>query len=146
MFKKIGWSVNREQNIQSWIDILLKEGYKVNDYAQSILRELGDLEIRTTSNKNHLGVTLHFNPVNAASGEYDRMWSIVNRVDTFLINILLGTELSLSSISGFHFIWRQIAKRTVRPAGIIESFHVLKNRQIQFVERVVCSSVGFLLF
>ena len=50
-----------------------KEGYKVNDYAQSILRELGDLEIRTTSNKNHLGVTLHFNPVNAASGEYDRM-------------------------------------------------------------------------
>ena len=45
----------------------------MNDYAQSILRELGDLEIRTTSNKNHLGVTLHFNPVNAASGEYDRM-------------------------------------------------------------------------
>ena len=26
-----------------------------------------------TSDKNHLGVTMHFNPVNAASGEYDRM-------------------------------------------------------------------------
>ena len=47
--------------------------YIVNEYVKSILSELGDLQVRVSSDKNHLGVTMHFNPVNAASGEYDRM-------------------------------------------------------------------------
>lgn len=50
-----------------------EEGYIINDYAESVLKELGGLQIRTSSHENHLGVTLHFNPVDAASGEYDRM-------------------------------------------------------------------------
>lgn len=73
ILKKSGWSDDREQDITSWIQILSEEGYIVNDYAQSVLKELGNLQIRTSSDKKHLGVTLHFNPVNAASGEYDRM-------------------------------------------------------------------------
>ena len=73
ILRKSGWSDDREQDITSWIQILSEEGFIVNDYAQSVLKELGNLQIRTASDKKHLGVTLHFNPVNAASGEYDRM-------------------------------------------------------------------------
>jgi len=43
----------------------------LDEYAKSILSELGDLQVRVSSDKNHLGVTMHFNPINAASGEYD---------------------------------------------------------------------------
>ncbi len=68
-----GWSAGRKQDISSWIQVLSEEGYIVNEYAKSILSELGDLQVRVSSDKNHLGVTMHFNPVNAASGEYDRM-------------------------------------------------------------------------
>lgn len=73
VLKRSGWSDDRKQDITSWIKILSEEGYIVNDYAESVLKELGGLQIRTSSNENHLGVTLHFNPVSAASGEYDRM-------------------------------------------------------------------------
>lgn len=73
VLKESGWSKDRKQDIHPWIQILSEEGYKVNNYAQSILKELGNLQIRISGDKNHLGVTLHFNPINAASGEYDRM-------------------------------------------------------------------------
>lgn len=73
VLKKSGWSDDRKQDISSWVEILSEEGYIINDYAESVLKELGGLQIRTTSNEKHLGVTLHFNPVNAVSGEYDRM-------------------------------------------------------------------------
>lgn len=79
VLKKSGWSRDRKKDIHHWIQILTEEGYIVNEYAQIILKELGDLQIRTLGDENHLGetihfgVTMHFNPVNAASGEYDRM-------------------------------------------------------------------------
>lgn len=73
ILRENGWSEHRKQDIQPWIKILSEEGYVVNDYAQAILQELGNMQIRTSGDKNHLGVQLHFNPVNAASGEYDRM-------------------------------------------------------------------------
>lgn len=73
VLKESGWSEGRKQNICSWVEILSEEGYIINDYAQVILQELGNLQIRTSSQGNYLGVTLHFNPINAASGEYDRM-------------------------------------------------------------------------
>jgi len=79
VLKESGWSDNRKQDINPWLQVLSEEGYKVNSYAQSVLKELGNLQIRTSSDKKHLGVTLHFNPVNAASGEYDRM-EIFNEV------------------------------------------------------------------
>ncbi len=78
ILKENGWNKNRRQDIQSWIKILSKEGYIVNDYARDVLQELGNLQIRTSGDKNHLGAMLHFNPVSAASGEYDRM-EIFNR-------------------------------------------------------------------
>ncbi len=73
VLKECGWSDNRKQDITSWIQVLSEEGYIINSYAQSVLKELGNLQIRTSGDKNHFGVTLHFNPVNAANGEYDRM-------------------------------------------------------------------------
>lgn len=73
VLKNSGWSDGRKQDITQWIQILTEEGYIVNEYVKSILSELGDLQVRVSSDKNHLGVTMHFNPVNAVSGEYDRM-------------------------------------------------------------------------
>lgn len=73
VLKKSGWSNDRKQDINTWIQVLSQEGYIVNDYAQSVLKELGDLQIRVSSDKTHFGVTMHFNPVRAASGEYDRL-------------------------------------------------------------------------
>lgn len=73
VLRESGWSEHRKQDIQYWIKVLTEEGYVVNDYAQSILQELGDLQFNTAGDKNHWGVQLEFNPVNAASGEYDRM-------------------------------------------------------------------------
>ena len=69
VLKNSGWSDGRKQDITQWIQILTEEGYIVNEYAKSILSELGDLQVRVSSDKNHLGVTRHFNPINAASGE-----------------------------------------------------------------------------
>lgn len=73
VLKRSGWHEDRKIDINAWLQVLSEEGYIVNDYAKSVLRELGDLQICISSDKEHLGVTLHFNPVNAASGEYDRM-------------------------------------------------------------------------
>lgn len=73
ILKNSGWQEGRNRDISSWVKILSEEGYSVNDYAKSVLKELGDLQIRTAGDKSHLGVSLQFNPINAASGEYDRM-------------------------------------------------------------------------
>ena len=68
-----GWDANRKVDISSWIDILSDEGYVINNYAFSVLQELGGIQIRVSGDKNHYGVCMHFNPIDAASGEYDRM-------------------------------------------------------------------------
>ena len=73
VLKNHGWSEGRKRDITYWIRVLSKEGYIVNDYAQSVLEELGDIQMNTRGDQRHSGVQLHFNPVNAASGEYDRM-------------------------------------------------------------------------
>ena len=73
ILRESGWSENRKHDISSWISVLSKEGYVSNEYAQLVLQEIGDLQIRTSGDKEHFGVSAHFNPVIAASGEYDRV-------------------------------------------------------------------------
>ena len=68
--------MGEKQDITQWIQILTEEGYIVNEYVKSILSELGIYKLEFLVIKNHLGVTMHFNPVNAASGEYDRNGNI----------------------------------------------------------------------
>lgn len=92
VLKNSGWSDGRKQDITQWIQILTEEGYIVNEYAKSILSELGDLQVRVSSDKNHLGVTMHFNPVNAASGEYDRMEIFNQASNEELFPMVLMTE------------------------------------------------------
>lgn len=55
VLKNSGWSDGRKQDITQWIQILTEEGYIVNEYVKSILSELGDLQVRVSSDKNHLG-------------------------------------------------------------------------------------------
>lgn len=73
VLSKYGWYPQRKYNIKEWVLELKKEGYVLNDYADTILRELGGINIVYNGNKQHAGVRLEFNPFNAASGEYDRI-------------------------------------------------------------------------
>ena len=73
ILKKQGWNPNRQYNLEYWLSELGEEGYKVNDYAYSVLQELGNIEIRENSTEMYNAVTLDFNPYYSASGEYDRL-------------------------------------------------------------------------
>ena len=73
ILKKQGWNPNRQYNLEYWFSELGEEGYKVNDYAYSVLQELGNIEIRENSTEMYNAVTLDFNPYYSASGEYDRL-------------------------------------------------------------------------
>lgn len=73
VLKKNGWYEGREYDITFWVSVLEEEGYKLNEYAKSILKELGDIYVREKSTELYNSATFDFNPFNAASGEYDRM-------------------------------------------------------------------------
>lgn len=73
VLKKNGWYEGREYDITFWVSELEGEGYKLNEYAKSVLEELGDIYVRENSTKMYNSATFDFNPFNAASGEYDRL-------------------------------------------------------------------------
>lgn len=73
VLKKNGWYEGREYDISFWVSELEKEGYKLNEYAELILKELGNIYIRESSSEIYVSVTFDFNPYNSASGEYDRL-------------------------------------------------------------------------
>lgn len=133
VLKESGWRKDRKQDIHAWIQIL-SEGYKSNDYAQSILKELGNLQIRTSSDKNHLGVTLHFNPVNAASGEYDRMeiFNDVSNDELFPIGECFDWVVYVSSSKKVYLgDWKSL---TIAGDTIEEFLNNIFNPQVQLKE------------
>ncbi len=73
ILKKQGWHKDRKYDADFWISELEEEGYRGNDYAYSILKELGNIEIRENSTEIYNAVTLDFNPYYSASGEFDRI-------------------------------------------------------------------------
>ena len=78
ILEKHGWQKGRKYNADFWISELEEEGYKINDYAYSILLELGNIEIRENSTEICTAVTLDFNPYYSASGEFDRVEEFEN--------------------------------------------------------------------
>lgn len=73
VLQKNGWYEGREYDIVFWVSELEKEGYKLNEYAELILKELGDIYVWEPCNEKYEGATFDFNPFNSASGEYDRI-------------------------------------------------------------------------
>lgn len=73
VLKKNGWYEGREYDITFWVSELEEEGYRLNEYAKLVLKELGDLYIREQSTEMYVSATFDFNPYNSASGEYDRL-------------------------------------------------------------------------
>ena len=69
----MGGSEGREYDITFWVSELEEEGYKLNEYAKLVLKELGDIYVREQSTEIYVGATFDFNPYNSASGEYDRL-------------------------------------------------------------------------
>lgn len=73
VLKKNGWYEGREYDITFWVSELEEEGYRLNEYAKLVLRELGDIYVREQSTDHYVSATFDFNPYKSASGEYDRL-------------------------------------------------------------------------
>lgn len=74
LLKEQGWHSEREYNISYWIELLSKEGYVCFDYAEKLLRNLGGIKINHGGDQTHCSATFDFDPVAAASGEFDRLY------------------------------------------------------------------------
>ena len=68
-----GWYEGRKYDITFWVLELEEEGYKLNEYAKLVLKELGNIYVREKSTEMYVSATFDFNPYNSASGEYDRL-------------------------------------------------------------------------
>lgn len=73
VLKKNGWYEGRKYDITFWVSELEEEGYRLNEYAELILKELGDIYVRERATKEYSAATFDFNPYYSASGEYDRL-------------------------------------------------------------------------
>ena len=73
VLRKNGWYAGREYDITYWVSKLEEEGYRLNEYARTVLKELGDIYVREQSTKMYVSTTFDFNPYYSASGEYDRL-------------------------------------------------------------------------
>ncbi|MCM1500278.1 MAG: SUKH-3 domain-containing protein [Clostridium sp.] len=73
VLKKYGWYEGRKFDITFWVSKLEGEGYRLHEYAELILKELGDIYVGERATKAYEGATFDFNPYYSASGEYDRL-------------------------------------------------------------------------
>lgn len=78
VLKKSGWKKNRRYAASEWIRKLSMEGYCINEYAEKILSELGNIYVRQKITKDYNSATFDFNPFFAASGEFDRIEEFEN--------------------------------------------------------------------
>ena len=90
VLRKNGWYAGREFDITFWVSELEEEGYQLNEYAEVILKELGDIYVREQSTEMYVSATFDFNPYNSASGEYDRLeeFELANGDEMFPIGAL----------------------------------------------------------
>ena len=70
-----GWTPERRVSASHWIDELQREGFSILPKAVEILESLGGLKIRPkkAASDVYAPERLEFDPVLAASGEYDRV-------------------------------------------------------------------------
>lgn len=68
-----GWYPERKYDTTFWVSNLEQEGYRLNEYANLILKELGNIYVREQSTEMHVSATFDFNPYDSASEEYDRI-------------------------------------------------------------------------
>ena len=63
ILRKHGWYEKRNYDISSWLKSLSRDGYESFDYAEQILKSLGDIDINAGGNKNHKSAQFDFNPM-----------------------------------------------------------------------------------
>lgn len=73
VLEKSGWNENRKIDISSWKAVLVDEGYSIFSYAEEILENFGGIEINDKDDRIYSCPQFDFDPVNAASGEFDRL-------------------------------------------------------------------------
>lgn len=90
VLRKNGWYEGRAYDISFWVSELEEEGYRLNEYAKLVLKELGNIYVREQCTKMYVSTTFDFNPFNSASGEYDRLeeFELASRDKLFPIGAL----------------------------------------------------------
>ena len=73
VLKKNGWYEGREYDITDWVSDLEEEGYELNEYAKSILIELGNISVWERHTEMYNGATFDFDALFAGTGQYDRL-------------------------------------------------------------------------
>ena len=71
--QKIGWHENRKIDISYWKAVLKNEGYIIFDYAEELLENFGGIEVNSIIATIYSCAQFDFDPLNAASGEFDRI-------------------------------------------------------------------------
>ena len=59
--------------ISSWINLLVEEGYELNEYAKEFMMIFGGIRVKGRGKQSKTFVEISFDPCYYAQGEYDRM-------------------------------------------------------------------------
>ena len=70
---------DKHKNIDDWINLLVEEGYELNEYAKEFLLIFGGIKVKGRGKQSKSFVEISFDPCFYAQGEFDRM-SIYNSV------------------------------------------------------------------
>lgn len=73
VLKENGWHEGRKYDIGYFRETLCAEGYVLFEYAQEILESLGGITVHSKGDGSHSYADFDFDPVEAASGEFDRI-------------------------------------------------------------------------
>ncbi|GEM_PF-608857 len=88
ILKERGWYSIREYDISLWKELLSQESYICFDLADRLLKSLGGITVNVSGDRTHMSATFDFNPLKAASGEFDRLQDFENAANEKLCSII----------------------------------------------------------
>lgn len=98
LLSQAGWSPDRRVETAGWVTRLESEGFKSNPTVLALLESVGGLSIRfPLLNTSTYERGIWFEPVQAATGEYDRVEEWRNEIDVDLF--------PLGEIIGGYIVW-----------------------------------------
>lgn len=126
---KYGWYSGRKVDISTWIEQLTSEGYKCFPYAEDILEEFGDLDIRPERVKigESYPEDFDFKALDAGSGEFDRM--------EIFEPIAGETLFPLGMVYAQWFLYAGLSKKIYM--GSMKKFYLLGNNIEEFLNNII---------
>ena len=100
---RAGWTPDRRVPTQEWTDELESEGFTILPDAQRLLANLGGLEVQPVKDRRinvYAPGIVHFDPVSAASGEFDGIDLLQKQLDTVLTPLAEVSGRSILLLAG----------------------------------------------